>query len=383
MTPRISIVGGGLGGLTLARVLSTLGIPSTIYELDESAASRDQGGTLDLDEESGQQALRTAGLLDDFRGVSRPEGSELRLLDKAATVHLHEPAEQGGGDRPEVDRGALKDLLLNSLPAGTIQWGRKVSAVAAAGKPTLTLADGEVVETDLLVGADGAWSKVRPLLSDAHPVYSGVSFVDVLLRDVDTRHPAASALVGGGTMFALSGEKGLIAQRNGGGRVRVYAALKAPEGWVESGAATKEQLLDIFRDWDPGLRALITDSEDAFVPRPIYALPVGHRWDRVPGVTLLGDAAHLMSPFAGAGANLAMLDGAELAQAIAAHDDLEAALAAYETALFARSEESAAMAAANLVQFFQPDALAAVVGMFAQFQAETLSAAGTTGGTER
>ncbi|AGP54176.1 FAD-dependent oxidoreductase [Streptomyces rapamycinicus] len=365
---RVAIVGAGPGGLTLARVLHVHGIPSTVYELDASATARDQGGTLDLDEESGQRALLHAGLLEEFRPLSRPEGGELRLLGKDADLgfHIPPPRDGDGNDRPEIDRRVLKELLLGSLPEGTVRWGRKVRAVAigAAGRPTLTLADGTTVAADVLVGADGAWSRVRPLLSDADPVYTGVSFVDGLLNDVDTRHPAVAELVGRGSMFALADEKGLFAQRNGGGRIRVYIAVKAPEEWSRSGlvdqadpAATRKRLLDLFPDWDEGLRALIADGDGPLVPRPIHALPTGHRWDRVPGVTLLGDAAHLMSPFAGAGANLAMLDGAELALALASHDDLETALNAYETAMFPRAEEAATQSADHLVDFFQPDAL--------------------------
>ncbi|MCM3810588.1 FAD-dependent monooxygenase [Streptomyces sp. DR7-3] len=368
--PRIAIAGAGLGGLTLARVLHVHGIASTVYELDASATARDQGGSLDMDPESGRQALLHAGLLEEFRPLSRPEDGELRLLGKDATVGFRIPApEPGEGDegeeRPEIDRRALRDLLLRSLPEGTVRWGHKIrSASPGPGRPALTLSDGRTVEADLLVGADGAWSRIRPLVSEADPVYSGLSYVDCLLRDVDTRHPAVAELVGRGTMFALADEKGLIAQRNGGDRIRVYAAVKAPEEWSRSGlidpadpVAAKKRLLDLFPDWDQGLRALIAESDGPLVARPIHALPIDHRWDRMPGVTLLGDAAHLMSPFAGAGANLAMLDGAELGLALATHDDLETALNAYETPMFPRAETAAAQSADNLTDFFHPDGL--------------------------
>jgi 2-polyprenyl-6-methoxyphenol hydroxylase-like FAD-dependent oxidoreductase len=370
----IAIVGGGPGGLTLARVLHTRGIGSTVYEMDASAFARDQGGTLDLDEGAGQEALREAGLLDRFLELSRPEGGELRVLDRNGAVRLHEPASEGGGERPEIDRSVLKQLLLESLPEGTVRWGSRVVAVDGA---TLTLADGERVEADLVVGADGAWSKIRPLLSDAHPIYSGLSFVEANLLDVDTRHPELSALVGHGSMFSLGDEKGVLAQRNGGGRIRVYAAVKAPEDWAGTGVvgsgddeAIRRLLLDLFEGWDEGLRRLFADGDLPLVPRPIYALPVGHRWERVAGVTLLGDAAHLMSPFAGAGANLAMLDGARLGVAVAEGRTLEGDLAAYEAEMFRRSEAEARESADNLIEFFVPDAADRIVTLFRELGGE-------------
>lgn len=356
---KITIVGAGLGGLTLARVLHVNGIDATVYELDGSPTARDQGGTLDMHEESGQRALREAGLFDQFRAVARDEGEALRLLDGKGVVYLDDSPPESGG-RPEVDRSELKRILVESLPAGTVRWGAKVTGVTPSA---ITLADGETVEADLIVGADGAWSRVRPLLSDARPVYSGLSFVETHLSDVDLQHPDVAAFVGPGSMFAFAAGKGLMAQRNGDGRIRVYAAILADdENWVSTELVdpadpirTRLRLLDVFEDFAEPLRNLIARSDDVFVPRAIHALPVGHRWSRVPGVTLLGDAAHLMSPFAGEGANLAMLDGAELALSLAAQDDVETALAAYEAAMFPRAEVAAFASATNLVECFQSD----------------------------
>ncbi|EOD58679.1 FAD-dependent oxidoreductase [Amycolatopsis vancoresmycina] len=361
MTPAVAIVGGGLGGLTLARVLHTRGIPSAVYELDASPSARDQGGTLDLHEESGQRALAEAGLLGEFRAAAREEGEALRILDRHGAVRFEEAAGASGGTRPEVDRGALKRILVESLPDGVVRWGAKVTAVAPG---RLTLDGGDVVEADLVVGADGAWSKVRPLVSAAVPGYSGMSFVEARLPEGDDRH---AALVGAGSMFALAEGRGLIAQRTGGGWIRVYAAVGTPDPAAVTGLADRDRLLEVFADFAPELRALVADSEGALIPRPIHALPVGHRWPRVPGVTLLGDAAHVMSPFAGEGANLAMLDAAELALALAGHDDVESALAAYEAAMFPRAEEAARGSADNLEACFAPGAPAAMVEQMARF----------------
>lgn len=196
--------------------------------------------------------------------------------------------------------------------------------------------------SSLLVGADGAWSRIRPLLSDAEPAYVGTTFIETYLYDADERHAATAEAVGVGAMYALTPGKGIVAHREAGNILHTYVELNRPAEWIADidftdAAAATARVAAEFDGWAPELTALITDGEAAPVARMIHTLPDGHRWDRVPGVTLLGDAAHLMPP-SGDGANLAMFDGAELAKAIAAHpDDLEAALTAYEEALFPRS----------------------------------------------
>ncbi len=344
----VTIIGAGLGGLTLARVLHVHGIPATVYEAEPSPKARAQGGMLDIHDYNGQLALEAAGLMEEFRDLVLEGRQAMRVLDRDGTV-LYEEADDGTGGRPEVQRGELRRMLLDSLPEDAVKWGRKATEVRSLGdgRHEVTFADGSTVATSLLVGADGAWSRVRPLLSDAVPEYAGRSVVETYLLDADTRHPASAKLVGGGSLMALAPGQGILAHRESGGTLHGYIMLTKPQEWFAAidftdSAAVTERVLREFDGWAPDLTALITDSDTAPALRPHHALPVEHRWDRVPGVTLLGDAAHASIPN-GEGANLAMHDGAELGKALAAQpDDVETALAEYERAMFPRSAEASA-----------------------------------------
>ncbi len=228
----VTIVGAGLGGLLLARVLHLRGVPATVYDAEASAGARAQGGQLDIHESDGQVAIAAAGLTDAFRTLVREGGEATRLLDRHGAV-LFEQRDDGTGGRPEVPRGELRRILIESLPEGTIQWGRKLAAVAplGGGRHGLAFEDGSSVESRILIGADGAWSKVRPLLSDAVPAYVGTSFVETYLYDVDARHPATAEAAGPGALYALAPGRGIFVHREAGDLLHAYVALKRPAEW--------------------------------------------------------------------------------------------------------------------------------------------------------
>ena len=260
MTP-VTIIGAGLGGLTLARVLHVQGIPATIYEADSSEAARTQGGQLDIHQADGQAALEAAGLTAEFREIIHPGGEAVRALDEHGAVLLDQP-DDGTARRPEVLRGDLRRILLDALPDGVVQWGHKVTGVQPVGdgRHELTFAGGSTVTSSLLVGADGAWSKIRPLLSTAQPQYTGTTFIETYLSDADERHAATAEAVGGAGMFALTPGKGIVAHREAGDVLHTYVELNRSAEWLAGldftdAAAATARVAAEFDGWAPALTA--------------------------------------------------------------------------------------------------------------------------------
>ncbi len=369
---KIAIVGGGPGGLTLGRLLHTKGISSTIFELDAHELSRPQGGSLDLHENTAILALQRAGLEDEFERIARYEDQGMRLYDPDAKLLFDDKeADIGDEERPEVDRTALRSVLLASLPADTVRWGMRVRSIEPHEDAYEVVTEqGTFGPFDLVVGADGTWSRVRPLVSEEKPVYTGVTFIELEHDDVDRTDPELAAFVGRGKMFALGNSKTICSQRNGNAHYRTYVAFRQPEAWFESTfdftdvAGTKKKLHELLAEFAKPIHDIIDRSRSSVVSRPLYALPVGHRWKHRKGITLLGDAAHVMSPFSGEGVNIAMFDALQLAEAIAAHG-IDRGTLLFEEEMFERTARVAAGAAEGIATAICPDAQTKVLAWMA------------------
>ncbi len=352
------MVGSGPAGLTFARVLHRHGYPVAVLERDPAPDARPPGGTLDLHEGLGQLALDKAGLLADFQALSRPEGQAMRILDTDGTVLRDWRPRPHDRANPEIDRGQLRDLLLGPLD---VRWGRDVTQVVPGTREgaLVRFADGRQEAFDLVVGADGAWSRTRPAVSSVTPHYTGVTLVETSLDDVDACHPGLARLIGDGSVAVHGVNRALVAQRNSGGHVKVYAQFRAPLDWHTSldladVEAVRARLLGLFDGWAAPVLELLRHGT-AFVHRPLHVLPVRHTWTRVFGVTLMGDAAHLMPPL-GAGANLAMVEGAELAESIATGPgDLDEAVRTFEEQMWIRAGRWAEITAAGLERLVSPE----------------------------
>jgi 2-polyprenyl-6-methoxyphenol hydroxylase-like FAD-dependent oxidoreductase len=348
------------------------GVKVRVFERDASLEARDQGGTLDLRDDGGQKALFEAKLQNEFKKLARPEGQSTKILDRNGDVHFEDLGNSDDYSRPEIDRQALLNLLLNSLEPNTVIWNKHVINIESIGdgQHRLFFKDGTIETTDFLVGSDGTWSKVRPLLSSIQPIYTGVTFVENRISNPKMSSPQISELVGQGGAYVLSNNKGLMAQRNGDQSIRIYVALRVPEDWMKGfdfsqPLAIRAMLLDAFSGWKPELLEMLTRCDDNFVPRPLYARPLEQYWTTKPGLTAIGDAAHVMSPFAGEGANLAMLDALELADCLTSKEctnltSATAALKSFEEVMINRAREAAEETLLNLNAFLSEDAPAKI-----------------------
>ncbi|KAK4541576.1 hypothetical protein LTR36_007873 [Oleoguttula mirabilis] len=353
MTPPIAIIGAGPSGLTLGRLLELANIDYVIFERDTPPKpGLERTGTLDIHVKDGQLALREAGLLDEFQKIARYDAPTL-LADSTGKVIISLGEDR---DRPEIDRKDLRSLLLGSIPPHRVRWDSKVQQVRRHSEESMAISfdDGSVESGfKLVVGADGAWSKTRRLITSTKPRYSGMYYLTMGIKATNPFHSRLAPLIGQGTYLAMGGGKQVIGQLLGDGSFYTGVGLSSlPEDFdaktaLADPSAFRERLLrDEFADFAEEQRDLIKHSEGEIYPWPLYEMPVDSlSWESVPGVTVIGDAAHVSIP-SGEGVNIAMLDSLQLAQQIVQHglDGLDRAVAEYEKMMLPRAKKHMAAA---------------------------------------
>lgn len=364
----IAIVGGGPGGLTLARLLQMNGAEVKVYERDANRYSRAQGATLDLHDESGLAALREAGLMDEFIANYRPGADKVRIVDKMGHIVMEDSATDADArNRPEIDRGPLQNILLDSLKPGTVVWNSQFVSMSQQNDTwKLEFKNGTSAFADIVIAADGANSKIRPYITDIKPFWVGYTAIEGAVYNSATACPNVHRLLNGGKIFAMGDDKTLIVSSKGDGSLVFYPGFKSTENWArESGIDfnDKWQVLKWFKTefagWDSIWYELFENAGAAFIPRQQYCMPPDQTWTAMPNLTIIGDAAHLMPPYAGEGVNMAMLDALELSRCLISDnfEALQAAIATFENQMRARAAEAAEQSLGSTKLLHSPDAI--------------------------
>jgi len=373
----IAIVGGGPGGLTLARLLQMNGADVKVYERDINRDVRVQGATLDLHYESGLAALCKADLMDEFNANYRPGADKMRITDKHANIVFEDDFAVTDNDefaRPEIDRGPLREILLNSLKPDTVVWDSQLVSLCSNNNAfKLEFKNGSEAFADIVIAADGANSKIRPYITPIKPFYSGVTAIEGAVYDSEKNAPKIHELLQGGKIFALDDSKTFVVSSKGDGSLAFYMGLIVNESWTKDSGidfSDNTQMLAWFKrtfaGWDNIWDELFENASTSFIPRPQYCMPFDQTWQALPNLTMLGDAAHLMPPYAGEGVNMAMLDALELAECLLNKDfpDTHAAIAAYERQMRARASEVAKMTMEQTASMHSPEGLNNMLAMF-------------------
>lgn len=376
---QVAIVGGGPGGLTLARLLQLKGLRVQLYERDADKNARVQGSPLDMHEHSGMAALREAKLLDAFRQNFMPGADKKLIVNAQAEVFFsdHDKPKENFDHphfRPEIDRGTLRKILLGSLQPGTVVWNSHFVSLTPQGAGwSLQFKDGGTVYADVVVAADGANSKIRPYLTKIKPFYSGVTMLEGNVPEAASRAPQVNALIKGGKIMAFGQGKDLLLGQKVNGDLGFYASLKVPENWAATNSLdyhNNARVLQWFKDeyagWSSIWDELFAQAETPFIPRLIYCAPLDQTWAAQPNLTMLGDAAHVMPPFAGEGANMAMLDALELSRCLTGntYGTLLEAIADYEVRMRERGAIAARESLENGERMHSDDALADMLRLF-------------------
>lgn len=345
---KIAIIGGGPVGLTTARILQINGADVTVYERDINAQARTSGGTLDIHSDSGQFAIQKADLMEEFLKYARPTGEKMADIDGNITSD-EMPDETNAFSRPEIDRNDLRKIMLDNLKENTVVWNSQlINIEKTENQYFLEFKNGKTAVADFVIVANGGRSNARKFVSDQEPQLSGTYIIQGEISNPDQDYPEFKRKYGNGNAMAMGEQKMFYTHTMRDGSIHFGVSFKADEDWIsnhginfEDDQAVISFLNEKFKNWGDDYKKFFNASTE-FSGLPLRLFSLEEPWKQHSNITLVGDAAHLMPPFAGEGVNMGLFDAYHLTKNLTdgRFETIDDAIADYEKKMFGYALEA-------------------------------------------